>query len=43
MNLCLNAQDAMPGGGAILMETGNVKLGDDYAMTTPVTGGPVSS
>jgi len=38
MNLCLNAQDAMPGGGAILMETGNVKLGDDYALAHPGHG-----
>ena len=33
MNLCINALDAMPVGGAIILETENVAIGDDYLHT----------
>ena len=35
MNLCLNARDAMPDGGQLLIETQNVVLGDDYLRLHP--------
>jgi len=33
MNLCLNAGDAMPQGGRIVIETSNVEIGEDFCRT----------
>jgi two-component system, cell cycle sensor histidine kinase and response regulator CckA len=35
MNLCLNARDAMPEGGRLLIETKNVVVGEDYQRNHP--------
>jgi signal transduction histidine kinase len=35
MNLCLNARDAMPNGGRLLIETKNTELGADYKRLHP--------
>ena len=35
LNLALNARDAMPSGGAIVISTENTVLGEDYCQTNP--------
>jgi two-component system cell cycle sensor histidine kinase/response regulator CckA len=35
MNLCLNARDAMPQGGQLLIETRNAEVGEDYQRAHP--------
>jgi len=35
MNLCLNARDAMPEGGRLIIETHNVEIGEEYCRLHP--------
>ena len=35
LNLCLNARDAMPGGGSLVIETAPARIGEEFVATHP--------